>query len=427
MKNRSGALFLLFASLLFGQNETGELRLTVTDPSGLALPSSVELASNSNQYRHTFATDPDGKLVAKRLPFGMYRVRIQHEGFAPYAELVEIRSAIPLERSVTLAIATAETTVVVSDAGTLVDPHSTGVTRRIGSGTLQDRTGAAPGRSLVELVNTQPGWLLEANAVLHPRGSEYQVQYVVNGIPMTDNRSPSFAPEIEADDVQSMNVLTANYPAEYGRKLGGIIEVNTARDSRQGFHGKVTASGGSFDTAGGYVMGQYGWGRNTLSLSGDTARTDRFLDSPVEQNYTNSGTTGSFAAHYERDLSDSDRLGVVLRREQSRFLVPNEQIQQDAGQRQDRDSYETVGQFSYQHIFSPKWLAEVRGMSRDLSASLWSNPSATPIIATQNRGFREGYAKAAVSAHLGHQELKAGVEADFGSIQEALSYRITNR
>ncbi|SPF45368.1 TonB-dependent receptor plug [Candidatus Sulfopaludibacter sp. SbA4] len=416
----------LGASLLWAQSETGELRLAVTDPSGLALPSSVDLVSNSNQYHRSFTTDPEGKLVAKRLPFGLYRVRIQHEGFAPYADIVEIRSAIPIERSVTLAIAGTETTIVVSDSGTLIDPHSTGSNNRIGSETLRDRSASLPGRSVIDMVDTQPGWLLEANAVLHPRGSEYQVQYVVDGIPMTDNRSPSFAPEIEADDVQSMNILTAGYPAEYGRKLGGVIEVTTARDSRQGWHGKVSASGGSFDTAGGYAMAQYGWGRNTLSLSGDAARTDRYLDPPVEQNYTNSGTTGSFSAHYERDLSDSDRLGVVLRREQSRFLVPDEQVQQDAGQRQDRTAYETLGQFSYQHIFSPKWLADVRVMSRDLSASLWSNALSTPIIAGQDRGFREAYAKATVSAHLGRHELKAGVETDFGSVREALNYRITD-
>ena len=419
-------LVLLFAAAVRAQNDTGELRLTVTDPAGLAVPCSAELISNSNQYRRTFTTDPDGKVTAKRLPFGIYRLRIQQGGFAPSSELLEIRSAIPLEHRVTLAIASIETTVVVTDTGTLIDPHSTGANHRIGSEELRDRPAGQPGRSVVDMVSAQPGWILEANAVLHPRGSEYQTQYVVNGIPMTDNRSPSFAPEIEADDVQSMNVLTANFPAEYGRKLGGIIEVTTARDARQGLHGKVVASGGSFDTADGYAMTQYGWGRNTLSLSGDAARTDRFLDPPVEQNYTNQGTTSSFASHYERDLSDSDRLGVVFRREQSRFLVPNEQVQQDAGQRQDRDSYETLGQVSYQHIFSPVWLADFRGMVRDLSASLWSNPLATPILAAQDRGFREGYVKGTVSAHLGHHELKAGVESDFGSVREGFTYRIAD-
>jgi hypothetical protein len=37
------------------------------------------------------------------------------------------------------------------------------------------------------------------------------VQYVVNGVPLTENRSPAFAPSLDANDVESMRVLTASY------------------------------------------------------------------------------------------------------------------------------------------------------------------------------------------------------------------------
>src|SRR5581483_3568398 len=319
------------------------------------------------------------------------RVKVEHAGFAPLSELVEIRSAVPKDFRVTLGVAAVETTLVVTDSETLLDPHRTTSIDRIGPETLADRTASLPGRSLLDLVNTQPGWLLEANGVLHPRGSEYQTQYVIDGLPLTENRSPAFSPELEADDVQSMSILTAGYPAEYGRKLGGVIDVVTARDSRPGFHGKAVASGGSFDTAGGNLLGQYVWGRNTLTAGADVARTDRYLDPPVEQNYTNTGTNFTGSMHYERDLTDRDRLGFIVRRGESRFEVPNEQMQQAAGQRQDRTSEETAGQFSYQHIFSPNLVGDVRGMVRDLSAALWSNPLATPIMAAQDRGLRETY------------------------------------
>jgi outer membrane cobalamin receptor len=418
--------FFLCASALLGQNNMGELRLKVSDPAGLPLQSSVDLVSQVNQYRRSFATELDGTLVAKRLPFGIYRLEIQHAGFARYSDLIEIRSAIPRQYQVTLGVAPVETTVIVTDTQTLLDPYRTGSINRIGGDSLEDRAAAPPGRSLPDLVNMQPGWLLEANGVLHPRGSEYQTQYVVDGIPLTENRSPAFAPEFDAGEVQSMSILTAGYPAEYGRKLGGIIEVTTARDSRPGFHGKAAISGGSFDSLGGDLAAQYSWGRNTLSLNGGAARTDRYLDPPVEQNFTNSGTVGNFGAHFERDLGSNDRIGVILRHEQSGFLVPNEFVQQAAGQRQDRDSAQTSGQFSYQHIFSPNLLGDLRVMSRDATAGLWSNSLATPIAAAQDRGFRETYLKGTLSAHFGVHEFKAGLEADFASISEAFGYRITD-
>jgi hypothetical protein len=248
--------------------------------------------------------------VVKRLPFGMYRIRVEHAGFAALLELVEIRSAVPKDYRVTLGVAPIETVVVVTDSETMLDPHRSGVVNRIGADTLENRVAGLPGRSLLDLIDNQPGWLLEANGVLHPRGSEYQTQYVVDGIPLTENRSPAFSPELGADDVESMSVLTAGYPAEYGRKLGGVIEVNTQRDSRAGFHGKAVLSGGSFDTIGGDLMAQYGWGRNTLGASFDADRTDRYLDPPVEENFTNTGTNAGASLHYERDLTQSDRIGA---------------------------------------------------------------------------------------------------------------------
>src|SRR5262249_60667798 len=108
-------------------------------------------------------------------------------------------------------------------AAPLIAAHDTTTSHRIGADALQRRSTALPGRSLPDLVSTQPGWLLEANGILHPRGSEYQTQYVVDGLPLTDNRSPAFAPEIDADDIHTIGVLTGGYPAEYGRKLGGVI------------------------------------------------------------------------------------------------------------------------------------------------------------------------------------------------------------
>jgi len=287
----------------------GELRISVTDASGLPVRGSIELVSEANQYHKTFSADERGHFTVKRLPFGLYHVEVTHLGFTASSNLVEIGSAIPKQLKVVLGVAPIESAVTITDNETLIDPHRTGAVNRIGGDMLQNRETAAPGRSLADLVNTQPGWLLEANGVLHPRGSEYQTQYVVDGIPLTDNRSAAFVPDFDVDDVQSMSILTADYPAEYGRKLGGVIEVVTARDTRQGFHGRAIGYGGSFDTAGGYVEGQYGWNHNILSLSADGASTDRYLDPPVLQNFTNHGTTGGLMAHYERDLSESDRVG----------------------------------------------------------------------------------------------------------------------
>jgi len=417
---------LAFATAVRAQSNIGELRLKVTDPSGSGVKSSIELACEANQFRQTYVTDSLGTTTARRLAFGVYEIDVEQPGFATFHDVVEVRTAIPGEFRIQLSLASVSTSVTVKDTETLVDPHRTGSPDRIGSETLENRPTALPGRSVIDLVNAQPGWLYEGNAVLHPRGSEYQTQFVVDGVPLTDNRSPSFGTDIEADDVQSLSIYTANIPAEYGRKLGGVIELVTAKDPRLGFHGKAALAGGSFATSSAYLLGQYARRMDAFSFSVDSALTDRFLNPPVVQNYTNHATTGDFSARYERDFTDRDRLGLVVRHGISRFEVPNEQLQQAADQRQDRANLETMGIASYQHIFSPNVLGDLRLMVRDDSDSLTSNPFSTPIIAFQDRGFREEYFKGSVSAHHGRHEWKVGVEADFTSLHERFSDLITN-
>ena len=242
-----------------------------------------------------------------------------------------------------LTLAAVQTQVNVSAADTLLDRRQTSSEHRIGAETIQQRTTALPGRSLLDLVNTQPGWLLEANGILHPRGSEYQTQYVVDGLPLTDNRSPAFAPELGAEDVHAMNILTGGYPAEYGRKLGGVIEVVTTAQNRHGFGGSASVSAGSFETRSAEAVAEYGWPKTTFSVAGGMSETDRYLDPPVEENFTNHGSTANVSVHLEHDITPADRFGAIFRSGRARFLVPNEHVQQEAGQRQDRDSDETIG------------------------------------------------------------------------------------
>jgi len=419
-------VWLLSVLSAVAQSNDGELRLKVTDPSGLGVKCKVELLSEVNQYQNVFTTDEDGTLIAKRLAYGIYQVRIQQAGFATVSESVDIRSAVPSNLAFRLNLAPVSTSVTVGDSDTLIDPYRAGSVNQIGSGTIQNRPASLPGRSLQDLVNSQPGWLYEGNAVLHPRGSEYQTQFVVDGIPLTDNRSPGFGLEIEADDIDSLKIYTAGIPAEFGRKMGGVIEVNTLRAAQPGFHGQLALSGGSFDTAGSYGQAQYSWQKNTLGVSAAGNMTSHYLNPVVPQNYTNNGTTGSFSLNYERELTPKDRLSLIVRHALARYEIPNELVQQAAGQRQNGDGFETMGIISYQHIFSSNAIGLLRGMVRDNSNDLFSNSFSTPVMAFQHNDFKEGYFNGSVSIHHGRHEWKAGVESDVLFLHENFSDVITD-
>lgn len=186
---KSAILLLLCALSLQAQSNSGEIRLKVTDPSGLGVKTAIHVSSEANQYRAILQTDNQGNLVLQRLPFGLYTLAIEQTGFAPVTETVALASSIPIRHAIQLKLATVTQAIAVNSENTLIDPDQAGSVSQIGSDVIQHRLSSIPGRSLQDLVNSQPGWLYEGNAVLHPRGSEYQTQFVVDGIPLTDNRS----------------------------------------------------------------------------------------------------------------------------------------------------------------------------------------------------------------------------------------------
>ncbi len=130
--------------------------------------------------------------------------------------------------------------------------------------------------------------------------------------------------------------------------------------------------------------------------------TDHYLNPVLPQNYSNTGTLGDFSGRYQRDVSSDDRLTFSVRHELSRYDLPNEQVQQTAGQLQTADSYETTGVTSYNHAFSARTLMDLHGMVRDNVSGFYSNPESTPIEVFQQNRFREGYFKASAAILSSH-------------------------
>lgn len=275
------------------------------------------------------------------------------------------------------------------------------------------------GRTTIEAITALPGWLLEANAVLHPRGSEYDTQYVVDGMPVYDNRSIGFAPAFDNSEFEAVNVMTAGIPAEYGRRMGGVIALDTRRVGSPGHTGEVDLQMGSFANRTLASRYQFRTPRSAVSIGVLGGSTERYLDPPSPVNYTNRATSGGLNLRVDHDLTDLDRVTGYLRSNRTRFLVPNDFVQQAAGQRQDRSSRETETQVHYQRVVAPNKVAALRFMYRDLNARLWSNTLSTPVFVEQDRGLEEvAFVANFTIEHDGHT-LKLGGDLRRGNIREA--------
>jgi hypothetical protein len=419
---RAASIPLLLIGAANAQIMEGELRLTVRDPAGNAVPARVELAGRSPQFRTGAQANSEGHARLLRLPQGIYRLSVNHDGFEEFTDTIEIRSAVPQEKHITLKIGAVATEITVEAPAPLLDRSQPLLVMQAVREQLDDTLGTTLGRSVIDVITTMPGWLLEAHAVLHPRGSEYDTQYVIDGMPLYDNRSIGFAPAFENNEFEAVNILTAGIPAEHGRRLGGVIALDTRRIGRLGHASEAGFQAGSYGTYFGSLAHQYRADRTAVSLGFHGGHTSRYLDPPSLENFTNKASAGGFNARLEHDLGDRDRLSFYIRSNRTGFLVPNDLTQQAAGQRQDRTSAETAGQVHYQHTFSSRTLGSVRGMLRDLTAKLWSNILSTPVYVDQNRGFREGAVIGAFTIDSEHHTLKFGGDLRINNVRESFRF-----
>lgn len=205
-----------------------------------------------------------------------------------------------------------------------------------------------------------------------------------------------------------------------------MIELTTEKNPPAGWHGRFDIGAGSFDSVDGAGEVGYTAGKNHFELSGQGFHTNRYLDPPVLENFTNDGNGNGLSLAYERDFSARDRLRFTVSRNEARYAVPNELVQQTTGQRQDAENLGISGQIYYQHISSNNLLWTLSASVRDASTLLHSNDLATPLIVSQDRGYREGYVRADIAGHSGHHDWKAGIDSLFTPVSESLAYQITD-
>ena len=87
------------------------------DASDAAIEASGSIQGLATGVHREFQTDDQGLHTFTALPFGVYRIEVQREGFASKTLRVEVRSEAPIAQTVVLTVAPIETTVVVREAG----------------------------------------------------------------------------------------------------------------------------------------------------------------------------------------------------------------------------------------------------------------------------------------------------------------------
>jgi outer membrane receptor protein involved in Fe transport len=135
----AAAAIFIAALTLDGQSPEGEIRIQVKDPSGAAMEASGKLESAAPGGQRSFQTDAEGTVTFGNLSYGRYRLEISKAGFVTQSVQIDVQSATPVSRTVTMALVVQVSKVDVVSATPLA---GTDLTRDQIAGPVQTATAA---------------------------------------------------------------------------------------------------------------------------------------------------------------------------------------------------------------------------------------------------------------------------------------------
>jgi outer membrane receptor protein involved in Fe transport len=423
---------LVLAATLFtfadaaAQSRIGTVQGTVKDPAGaLVSNATVTITQSNTGYKQSAQTDDQGSYRLVNVPFSDYNVRAEAAGFQPAEQHVDLESAIPLSLDFSLTVGGTTQTVTVEAEPDHAEHDKVSSDTDINQTLLERQAGAAPSRGIEAIVASAPGFAPDDNGRLHPRGSESQVQYVVDGVPITDNLSAIFSTSLDARTLRTVEVLTGGIPAEFGDKLSGVINVNTRSGLETPAQGGVTFSAGSFST--GEVGADFSTRTSKFGLLTNLSATtsQRFLDPPTIENFHNFGRTGKAFARLDYRFDQNNSVRGTLLIGGSNFQIPNRLEQELAGQDQRQRLRDNSVFITYERIFSPSALGQFSFFNRHGRARLLSNPLSTPVVATQDRTLQNTGGVVAISLSRGTHNIKFGGQVTVTPVREDFSFYTT--
>ena len=246
------------ASTVLAQAVTGTLLGTVTDSSGAVVTGAkVTITNEGTGFTRTANTDAAGEYTFPSIPTGRYTVLAEMQGFKAGALsgiIVGVDQRVRMDVSLEVGAMTESVTIEASTP--LLQTSSS----ELGTTVDNEQIEALPlnGRNFVSLTRTVPGVLRgnpgsnidgagslawRASASFSANGQRARDNnYMLDGVDNNETWLQTVVIFPSVDSLQEVKLQTSTYSAEFGRSLGGIVNLqiksgtNTYRGSLFEFH-----------------------------------------------------------------------------------------------------------------------------------------------------------------------------------------------
>ncbi len=255
---------------------TGLVRGTVTLDGKPAAGARVTLTGEGSLY--ATSTDAQGHFTFSDVPFGYYTLTAHDDDVQDRQVSLNVSSDSVVNVAVALSHlkAIAHATIVASAgvAGTPVAVNQIDKSQ-IDASPEQD--------NLFRIIETLPGivrFSYDEPVALGFHG----VTYEIDGAPLPLATSSNYAQIIDPKDIDSLEVYTGDFPAEYGgQRMGALVNIITdrAEDVPEGTYGELTEGFGNYGQALGELNTASRFGSTEVFLDLNSQRTNYGLDAPT--------------------------------------------------------------------------------------------------------------------------------------------------
>jgi Carboxypeptidase regulatory-like domain/TonB dependent receptor len=244
--------FLSFTQLSFPQGSTGNAQLsgTVTDPSGsVVVGASIVLRNTATDVAFNAVSNERGFYAIANVPPGTYEMKVSSKGFANYTQtgivltVAEVRTV-----DLSLKVASAGETVVVTTEAPTIEPTRSEISQVIS--TQQVDSLPISNRVFTDFALLTPG-VASSRTSLGTTFTEFEVTQIsfggmrsfsnmvtVDGADFVNAASGIQRSTPPQEAVQEFRVVNNSFGAEYGRAVGGIVNIVT-KSGTNDVHGSV--------------------------------------------------------------------------------------------------------------------------------------------------------------------------------------------
>ncbi len=222
----------------------------VTDATGGAIPTAAVTARNTDtNITSPASTDGEGRFRFPYLKAGPYEIRVHKDGFADFARKLTVTIGSAFDIPISLSVATEKTSVEV----TLDSPVLEAARSQIAGTVTQAEIAELPlnGRSFLDAAllvpgvsptNTAANQMFAETAAVPGQGisigsqRNFSNSFIVDGLSNNDDAAGLTGTFYGLDVVEEVQVVTSGGQAEFGRALGGYVNVIT-RSGTDTLHG----------------------------------------------------------------------------------------------------------------------------------------------------------------------------------------------